>query len=276
MAPTMASSSSAYAVPVKSFGMGAGPARRRPAYAIGSVDNALRLLQILRDVGAVRGKEAAEELGISPSSVHRLMAMLVFRGFAVQDESRIYLPGPAIGVPAANFDDTRRLQHIARLHLEGLRDAIDETTNMSILVRTSVRFIFTAESRRPPSGDRYGFVLPAHTSAAGRAILANQPPSEVLRLYRPAQGQQLLGDGELDRLQDQLRRVRELGYSLSVEENEMGIASVAVPIRRPQLQPASAVSIASTVARLKHITDPDVIRGLLDARNAIEAALDAQ
>jgi len=255
--------------------MGAGPARRRPAYAIGSVDNALRLLQILRDVGAVRGKEAAEELGIAPSSVHRLMAMLVFRGFAVQDESRLYLPGPAIGIRPADFEDTRRLQQAVRPHLERLRDAIDETTNLSILVRTSVRFIFTAEARRPPTGDRYGFVIPAHSSAAGRAILASKPASEVTGLYHPEQGAALLGDAELARLLDQLRRVRELGYSLSVEETEAGIASVAVPIR-VGLQPASAVSIASTTARLRHITDSSVIAGLLGARDAIEAELDAR
>lgn len=252
--------------------MGARPARRRPAYAIGSVDNALRLLQILRDVGAVRGKEAAEELGISPSSVHRLMAMLVFRGFAIQDESRIYLPGPAIGVPPANFEDTRRLQTMATPHLEQLRDDVDETANLSILVRTSVRFIFTAEAKHPPTGDRYGFVIPAHTSAAGRAILAGKPSEELIRLYQPERTP-LISAAEFDRLQLELRHVREAGYALSVEETETGIASVAVPIRVTGLEPASAISIASTSSRITRITDAGVIARLIQARNAIEASL---
>lgn len=67
----------------------------RPSYALDSVDNALRLLQMLRDVGALRLKDAAEELGTAPSTAHRLLAMLVYRGFAVQDEKRRYHPGPA-------------------------------------------------------------------------------------------------------------------------------------------------------------------------------------
>ena len=70
---------------------------QRPAYLLESVDNALRLLQMLRDVGAVRLNQAATELGIARSTAHRLLAMLVYRGFAVQDEKRTYHPGPAMG-----------------------------------------------------------------------------------------------------------------------------------------------------------------------------------
>ncbi len=74
---------------------------QKPAYLLESVDNALRLLQMLRDVGAVRLNQAANELGIARSTAHRLLAMLVYRGFAVQDEKRIYHPGPAMGAGPA-------------------------------------------------------------------------------------------------------------------------------------------------------------------------------
>ena len=48
------------------------------------------------------------ELGIAPSTAHRLLAMLVYRGFAVQDEKRMYHPGPAMGAgPAERGLDPR-------------------------------------------------------------------------------------------------------------------------------------------------------------------------
>ncbi len=72
-----------------------------------SVDNVLRLLQMLRDVGGLRLKDAAEELGIAPSTAHRLLAMLVYRGFAVQDERRMYHPGSAMGAGPARRGSTR-------------------------------------------------------------------------------------------------------------------------------------------------------------------------
>ncbi|WP_284978657.1 helix-turn-helix domain-containing protein [Arthrobacter sp. fls2-241-R2A-200] len=54
------------------------PARRKPTYSIEAVDNALQLLQLLRDVGSLRLKDAAAELGVAPSTAHRLLAMLVY------------------------------------------------------------------------------------------------------------------------------------------------------------------------------------------------------
>src|SRR2546423_895000 len=75
--------------------------KNKPPYALQSVDHALQLVQILRDNGSLRISEAAQELGTARSTAHRLLAMLVYRDFAVQDEARNYLPGPALSAPRA-------------------------------------------------------------------------------------------------------------------------------------------------------------------------------
>src|SRR2546423_6794422 len=75
--------------------------KNKPPYALQSVDHALQLVQILRDNGSLRISEAAQELGTARSTAHRLLAMLVYRDFAVQDEARNYLPGPALSAPQA-------------------------------------------------------------------------------------------------------------------------------------------------------------------------------
>src|SRR2546430_14062001 len=75
--------------------------KNKPPYPLQSVDHALQLLQILRDNGSLRVSEAAQELGTARSTAHRLLAMLVYRDFAVQDEARNYLPGPALSAPQA-------------------------------------------------------------------------------------------------------------------------------------------------------------------------------
>src|SRR5580704_10569183 len=51
---------------------------------------------MLRDSGQVRVSTVAAELGIARSTAHRLLAMLVYRDFAVQAEDRSYRPGPAL------------------------------------------------------------------------------------------------------------------------------------------------------------------------------------
>lgn len=160
----------------------------RPSYALESVDNALRLLQLLRDVGALRLKDAATELGTAPSTAHRLLSMLVYRGFAVQDEKRLYHPGPAMGVGPAEKGWTRELTDLARPHMEALAILSGEAINLVIRVGSQVRFLHTAESDSMLRvGDRQGQVLPAELAAGGRILLAELPRKTLAQLYlRPA------------------------------------------------------------------------------------------
>lgn len=256
--------------------MPASPQLRKPAYAVTSVDNALRLLQMLRDLGEVRSKEAAEELGISPSTVHRLMSMLVYRGFAVQNEARVYLPGPSIGIPPAASDGARRLQNLVRPYLSRLRDEAQESAYFMVLTGRVVRFLLTAESSYPThAGDRHGFVIPAHTSAGGKAILSVMSRKDLDEMYNgpDARDGVELSDAELDALLKDLMTVRARGYAVSVEEVERGIVTVSAPLRHAWVRPLSAISLSGPVARREALTHERTVSMLLAARDAIESAL---
>ena len=56
--------------------------KRPPAYAIRSVDNALRLAVILQMEGAISVADAADRLGVAGSTAHRLLQTLVYRDYA--------------------------------------------------------------------------------------------------------------------------------------------------------------------------------------------------
>ena len=70
------------------------PLKTPPPYAIASVDHALRLAAMLQLEGGLTVSEVAGRLGVARSTAHRLLAMLVYRDFAVQDENRLYRAGP--------------------------------------------------------------------------------------------------------------------------------------------------------------------------------------
>jgi DNA-binding IclR family transcriptional regulator len=99
--------------------------KNRPPYPLESVDNALRMLHVLRDQGRTSVSEAAAELGIGRSTAHRLLAMLVYRDFAVKDDDHTYRPGPALSAP---------------------RTELAETVHLAVLDGSTVRFIDAIES----------------------------------------------------------------------------------------------------------------------------------
>ena len=76
------------------------PLKTRPPYAITSVDHALKLATILQLEGRLTVSEAAARLDVARSTAHRLLAMLVYRDFAVQTQGRAYRAGPVLELAA--------------------------------------------------------------------------------------------------------------------------------------------------------------------------------
>lgn len=143
--------------------------KNKPPYAVESVDNALRILQALRDSGRLRVSEVAGELGIARSTAHRLLSMLVYRDFAIRSEDHSYLPGPALSAPPLHGEPMARLRNQLRPHMEALRDQVGETINLQVRLGAQARFLYTVESTQVLRvGDRQETILPAWSPPAAR------------------------------------------------------------------------------------------------------------
>ncbi len=245
-----------------------GPALEPPSYLLESVDNALRLVQMLRDVGAIRLKEAAQELAIAPSTAHRLLAMLVYRGFAVQDERRLYHPGPAMGAGPAQRGWTREFTDVCTPHLETLSLVCGETVNLVIRVGTQVRFLTSAESTAMLRvGDRKGQVLPAERTAGGRALLAELDDALIARLYTG------LAPDELAKFATELAGIRAAGFALNVEQTEEGVAAFGAAVHNRSGRAIGAISVAVPIIRYKRHTHGGLVKQLRRAVHEIEVDL---
>jgi IclR family acetate operon transcriptional repressor len=235
----------------------AGPAydstvKNKPPYAIESVDNALRILQIIRDSGQVRVSQVAAELGIARSTAHRLLAMLVYRDFALQSEDRAYCPGPALSAPPLRGEPAQRLRQVLAPHMEALRDQVAETINLMVRLGTQTRFLHTVESAQLLRvGDRQGTILPAWQTSGGKVLLAELSDGGLTALLRGPSGRPPDGLTEAGRraLVAELRQVRDQGYAENIEESESGVCAVAICVRDPGGDPVAALSVSCPSVR---------------------------
>ena len=226
--------------------------KNKPPYAVESVDNALRILQMLRDSGQVRVSDVAAELGIARSTAHRLLAMLVYRDFAVQAEDRSYRPGPAIAAEPLRGEPTQRLRQVMRPHMEALCDQVAETINLVVRLGTQTRFLHTVESAHVLRvGDRQGTVLPAWKTSGGKVLLAELPDTQLTALLRGVSGRPPEGMTAAERrsLVNQLRLVRDQGYAENIEESESGVCAIGVCVRDRLGDPVAALSVSAPSVR---------------------------
>lgn len=245
-------------------------AQQKPPYLLGSVDRALRLIQILRDTGGVRLVDAAAQLEVSASTAHRLLAMLVYRGFAVQDDSKSYAPGPAVGAPSTGTAHTRELIRLARPHLELLAGRTSETAHLVFRVGAHIRYLDTVEGTHVLRvTDQTGAVVDARRSSAGKALLAELDPGSIERLFYRDPGQSTEEAIGYARLLQDLEQCRRLGFATNIEMPDQ-VAAVGAAIHDASGKGIAAVSVAMPVARYEEALH----HGLVTSLRAVVARIE--
>ena len=230
--------------------------REAPKYPIESIDNALRLLLVLRGTPLLSVQQASAELGIAPSTAHRILAMLRHHGFVEQDSgTRSYRAGPVlveVGLSALGDLDIRR---DARPYLERLVAELDETAHLAVLRGTRVLFIDGVESSRVlRAAARVGHSLPAHATASGNVMLAALPDEALLQLYPHERLERMTKRTVTSRrtLLRRLAQIRERGYAVNAGESEDDVVAVAAAIGARDGASRGAITVAGPATRFGH------------------------
>lgn len=244
-----------------------------PNYPIGSVDNALRLLRLFGEHRSVRIAEASRAIGVARSTAHRLMQMLAYHGYAVQDpESRAYVAGPELIRMAVAVVRDLDLRSVAQPVMREMVDLLGETVHVSVLQGAEILFVESIESRKSLRiGTRTGQKMPAHATAAGKVLLAWLDQERRRSLY-PGAGLAARTAATITsrrELEAQLEAVRAQGYAVNIGESEDEVSSVAVPVVDARGRVRAALALAAPRSRLDPADAPRIARTLADGAAAI-------
>lgn len=220
--------------------------------------SAYRLLDVLSGLAmypaGVGLTELASSVALSPSTVRRLLRVLVDRGFAEQDDAtRTYRLGPATRMLGGRQLDHEVLREMSGEILQALRSASTETVFCSIRDGLEVVYVECLAAIHPVKmyGEP-GTRLPLHATSQGKAIMAFLPSFMVDRLIRQMTFEVFTANTIRDAsaLQDQLRQVRERGFAVNLQEREPGVVSVAAPVLDPSGQAVAAICIGAPAMRI--------------------------
>lgn len=246
--------------------------KRRAHSTLSSVTNAARVLKEFskghREIGVT---ELSRRLGIGKSTAHRLANTLAEERLLEQDpETGAYRLGLAMYELGASVYWHTDLHEACSPVLDQLRNATSETVQVAVLDGREVVYI---ERRESPQTlrlfGRVGHRNDAHCTSTGKLLLACLP---MTKLESTVQGWRLRAHTphtitRTDVLLSQLEVIRNRGWAENINEAEMGVASVAAPIRNALGEVIAAVSIAGPVQRLTG----DSLRRF--ARPCVEAGL---
>ncbi|MFI9719839.1 IclR family transcriptional regulator [Streptomyces sp. NPDC052396] len=228
-------------------------AEPRTAPATGGVQSLERAFDLLERMADAGGEVGLSELAISSGlplpTIHRLMRTLVACGYVRQQPNRRYALGPRL--IRLGESSARLLGTWARPYLARVMEETGETANMALLDGDEVVYVAQVPSRHSVRmftevGRR---VLP-HTTGVGKALLAQEPDEEV-RAILGRTGMPAATDKTIttpDDFLQALARVRETGYAVDDNEQEIGVRCFAVPV--PDAPTSAAISISGPAGRV--------------------------
>lgn len=223
-------------------------------------------LAVIEAFGLLRGPATLSQLseitGHTKASVRRCLITMCKLGYAAQDGRQFRLASRTLRLGHA-YVASDPLAKVVQPILEMTSERTRESASMAVLDSQDAVFVARSTHRRSlSSGLGVGARLPAYCSATGRVLLSEMPKDNVKfllnRMSRPAFTPRTR-TGLRDILQE-IDRARQQGYAIVEEELEIGLRSVAVPIRNSRGELVAALSLSVSIHRM---TSDEVVDKLL-------------
>ncbi len=222
---------------------------------LSSVANAARVLKAFSPSRPDWGvADLSKHLGISTSTVHRLLSTLTDEGLLDQDpRSGRYRLGLSVFDLVGALPTQRSLHEAVLVSMTELRSRTGETVQVGVLDGRQVVYVERLDS---PNTLRMFAELgrrnDAHCTSSGKVLLAFVPRAQLDRILRGWTLPQLTEHTITDptALRAELRSIRQRGYAENREESQPGVVSVAAPIRDSSGSVIASLSLAGPIERM--------------------------
>jgi len=249
-----------------------------PDATLSTVRNAARLLKAFltreEELGVA---ELSRRLGLGKSTVHRLLTTLLDEGMVEQDRGTGRY---RLGIVMFELGEAVRL----RMDLHGaagavlvrLREQTGESVQVGVPDGDDVVYLERLDSAHSLRlfGDP-GRRVPLYCTSSGKVLLAfREEPERVAYLAR-VQLTPLTRHTIVDpsRLRDELSTVRTRGWAEAINERQVGVASLAAPVRDPSGEVVAAISVNAPVTRFRGVPRRRLAQTVMDAGEAVSRRL---
>ncbi|WP_214369691.1 IclR family transcriptional regulator [Pseudonocardia sp. H11422] len=238
-----------------------------------AVDKALEVLAAFPPGHTSVGvSELARDLGLTKSTVFRLVAALERNGFVERQGNRYRLGRRLHDLGGQVYEPLPgSLHEVLAPFMAYLYELTRETVHLGVLYDNEVALLGRLHGQRPaPRTLRIGSRFPAHCSALGKAILAHDPTAAEFVLasgLRPRTRDSIVSDR---RFRGELEATRERGVAFCVGESRPQLVCVATALLDDVGRPIAALSIGGVAGRFDTRQSAELLRRVAaDATRAL-------
>jgi DNA-binding IclR family transcriptional regulator len=246
-----------------------------PGGAVQSVDRALTILSVLARFGEAGVTEIAGELGVHKSTAFRLVATLEAHDLVEQTEDRgKYRLGMGLvrlaGAGTARLDVVREARPVCRR----LAAECGETVNIAVLADRSALYVDQVSGGSGLRSHNWvGQRIPLHATSNGKVLLSELTRAEVDGLVERLRSYTERTITTRAVLHRELATVREQGYAVAVDELELGLTAISVPLRSAHGEVVASMSVSGPSLRMTEARVETLLPVLTEAAAAVSNRL---
>lgn len=200
----------------------------------------------------IRASDISKRTGLSRAVVRRCLYTLSEMGYVSHEDDGYYLKPKILSLSQTYFG-SNSLPSIAQDFLERVKESTGESCSLSVLEGQDVIYVARSSARRIMAVSLgVGSRLPAYCTSLGRVLIAALPeanwddhldPQSIKAHTRHTQTSS-------DALKRILKETRQQGYALVDQELEIGLRSLAVPVRNHRNQVVASMNIGVQAGRV--------------------------
>lgn len=197
--------------------------------------------------------EASHATGLDRATARRCLLTLHHDGYATYDGKYFALTTKALRLGAGVLA-ALSLPQIVQPWLDQLSEKIGQSVSVAVRDGREIVYVARAAQKRVMSiGLHPGSRLPAHCSSLGRVLLAALPDEEVQNVLAssdltPNTPLSLSSESEI---MAEIAKVRAQSFALVDQEIEMGLRSLAVPLRNHAGKTVAALNVGLATIHAK-------------------------
>jgi beta-ketoadipate pathway transcriptional regulators, PcaR/PcaU/PobR family len=220
---------------------------------VGGFAKGLRVLEAFGEANPrLSISDTSRLTGLDRATARRCLLTLAQLGYADYDGKFFALTPRVLRLGQAYLSATL-LPQIVQPHLERLSGEVEQSTSVSVLDGADIVYVARASQRRVMSINLTpGSRLPAYCASMGRVLLAALPEGEARRRMEQTDRHAFTSHTRTDlkELMEELAKVRREGFAIIDQELELGLCSIAVPLRDTRGQVVAAVNVGAPAAQI--------------------------
>lgn len=217
-----------------------------------SVDRTLSILETLSDYENGLGiKEISELVMLNKSTVHRLLATLIYKGYVKQDkDTNKYMITLKLFELGNKKVAKMNLTSIAQPYLEELMEKTNEVVHLVVRDGNEYIYISKYQPKKPILMSTYiGLRKPLYCTAVGQAIMSQLSEDEIKTIWNTSDIKKYTKNTitDYDMLLKKIEKIKKDGYALDNQEVEDGIRCIGTVLKNYKNEVCGAVSVSGAI-----------------------------